>query len=182
MGGPRRSFKRAGRLDVLTANISPTQLSPYVDVDPPLRHGTLNEQCRASQAHSHSTSVPRQGRHSRSGPPSILVDTNEYVSQREGVRAVGKTEDIIHRLVEKHPRGVPIPEYVLPRVLIRESVSSPNLDLRGADNPSASSAPPREIPHHETTRVMDNPKLCELSRTQLQSLAKVCILAPAPNR
>ena len=43
-----------------------------------------------------------------------LVDTNEHVWQREGVRAVGKTEDIIHRLVEKHTRGVPIPEYVLP--------------------------------------------------------------------
>ncbi|KAF8550253.1 hypothetical protein OG21DRAFT_1487918 [Imleria badia] len=41
------------------------------------------------------------------------------------VRAVGKTEEIIRRLMRKHPRGVPVPE--------------------DANNPSVSSAPPERI-------------------------------------
>ncbi|KAG8221294.1 hypothetical protein J3R82DRAFT_1460 [Butyriboletus roseoflavus] len=48
----------------------------------------------------------------------------QSLAKREVVRAVGKTEDIIRRLMRKHPRGVPVPE--------------------GPDNhPSASSAPPK---------------------------------------
>ncbi|KAH0829169.1 hypothetical protein J3R83DRAFT_2680 [Lanmaoa asiatica] len=47
----------------------------------------------------------------------------QSLAKREVIRAVGKTEDIIRRLMRKHPRGVPVPE--------------------DADNPSASSAPPK---------------------------------------
>ena len=71
------------------------------------------------------------------------VDTNGRVSQREVVRAVGKTEDIIRRLMQKHPRGVPIPEYVSPTSSDTRVHVLTKPDFRDADNPSASSAPPK---------------------------------------
>ena len=63
------------------------------------------------------------------------------VSQREVVRAVGKTEDIIRRLMDKHPQGVPAPEYVFHtdshiHVLTKAAP-------RTSDNPSASPVPPK---------------------------------------
>lgn len=69
------------------------------------------------------------------------MDNNHHVSQREVIRAVGKTEDIIRRLMRKHPRGVPVPEYVSPESSHIHVLTK--LDLRYADNPSASSAPPK---------------------------------------
>ncbi|KAF9243145.1 hypothetical protein BU15DRAFT_72341 [Melanogaster broomeanus] len=36
----------------------------------------------------------------------------QSIAKREFVRAVGKTEDIIRRLIKKHPKGVPVPEDV----------------------------------------------------------------------
>lgn len=56
-------------------------------------------------------------------PPT---DTNYHVSQREVIRAVGKTEDIIRRLMRKHPRGVPVPEYVFPRIITYKFMYSLN--------------------------------------------------------
>ncbi|KAF8141226.1 hypothetical protein EV363DRAFT_1464958, partial [Boletus edulis] len=41
----------------------------------------------------------------------------QSLAKREVVRAIGKTENIIRRLIQKHPRGVPVPVYVSSRML-----------------------------------------------------------------
>ena len=71
------------------------------------------------------------------------MDSNVHVSQREVVRAVGKTEDIVRRLIRKHPRGVPVPEYMSPASSHTRVHVLTNLDLRDAEDQSASSAPPK---------------------------------------